>query len=43
MGKIGETTKRTIFRQNGADYNRIFELEITDPINRDILECSWLE
>jgi hypothetical protein len=43
MGKVGENAKRTIFRQNGSDFQRIFELSVSDPVNRDLLECSWLE
>ena len=43
MGRAGESDKRTIFRQNGVDFHRIFELSVSDPVNRDILECDWIE
>ena len=43
MGKVGESAKRTLFRQNGVDYQRIYELSVSDPCNRDLLEVSWLE
>jgi hypothetical protein len=43
MGRAGESTHRTLFRQNGVDFNRIFEVSVSDPCNRDLLEVSWIE
>jgi hypothetical protein len=43
MGKAGESDKRTMFRQNGAAFQRICELSVSDPVSRDLLEVSWLE
>lgn len=32
MGKIGEGTKRVVYRRLGQARNRVFELKITDPV-----------
>ena len=42
MGKVGESTKRTLFRQNGVDFQRIYEVSVSDPVNRDILSVDWI-
>ncbi|MHB8084278.1 MAG: hypothetical protein ACYDHZ_00430 [Dehalococcoidia bacterium] len=42
MGKVGQTRKRTIFRQNGIDFQRIFQLTVSEPVNRDLLMAEWI-
>lgn len=37
MGKIGEYTKRAIWRRLGRSRNRIFRVTITDPVKRVII------
>lgn len=41
MGNIGEYGRRTVFTRLGSAYSRIFELTVSDPVNRDILGVDW--
>ncbi len=42
MGKIGETTRRAIWRRLGVSRNRTFRLTITDPVER-VITGAYLE
>lgn len=42
MGKIGEYSRRAIWRRLGTSRNRVYELVITDPVKRVIID-AWAE
>lgn len=42
MGKIGEYSRRAIWRRLGASYNRVYEVVIADPVKRVIID-AWAE
>jgi hypothetical protein len=42
MGKIGEGTKRVIYRRLGQARNRVFELKVTDPV-RCFISNAYLD
>lgn len=41
LGKIGEYTYRTVWRQNGSDFKRMYRLTITDPVLRRVLGIDF--
>lgn len=40
IGKIGETTRRVIKRRLGAARDRVYEVSVSDPVNRDIVGAT---
>jgi hypothetical protein len=40
IGKVGETTRRAIWRRLGAARDRVYEVRISDPVKRDIAGAS---
>lgn len=40
MGKIGEYTKRVIFRRLGQSRDRIYRISISDPVKRVIIAAD---
>ncbi len=39
IGKVGETERRAVFRNLGQARNRVFELEVSDPVNVTIINA----
>lgn len=39
MGKVGEYSKRAIFRRLGSAYNRVFEISTTDPVRFSVINA----
>ncbi len=42
IGKIGETKNRAIWRRRGYARDTVFEVTVTDPVNRDIVGATLL-
>lgn len=42
MGSIGEYSKRVIWRRLGQSFNRVYEVVITDPVKRVIID-AWAD
>ena len=42
LGKVGEYSKRAIFRRLGASYNRVFEISTTDDV-RFAITSAFIE
>ncbi len=40
IGKVGQTTNRCIWRRLGISRDRVFQVVVSDPINRDITGAS---
>jgi hypothetical protein len=40
MGKIGETTRRAIRRRLGAARDRVYEVRVSDAVNRDVVGAT---
>lgn len=39
IGKVGEYSKRAIFRRLGSSYNRVFEISMTDPVKFAVIDA----
>jgi hypothetical protein len=42
LGAVGETRRRAIIRRMGQARDRIYELSISDPVNRDVVGASLI-
>jgi len=42
MGQIGEYGVRSLWRQMGSSFSRIFKLSVSDPVNRNIISVNWM-
>ena len=40
LGKIGEYTRRAIARRLGAPRDRVYEVTVSDPVNRDVVGAT---
>jgi hypothetical protein len=40
IGQIGETGRRTIWRRLGRARDRVYEVRVSDPVNRDVVGAS---
>lgn len=40
IGKTGETKNRVMWRRLGIARDRVFQVSVSDPVNRDIVGCS---
>jgi hypothetical protein len=40
MGKAGETTRRAIKRRLGAARDRVYEVRVSDAVNRDVVGAT---
>lgn len=40
MGKIGQTLNRTMYRKLGFSRDAVFDLEVIDPVRRDLIGCT---
>jgi hypothetical protein len=40
IGKIGQTGRRTIWRRLGRARDRVYEVRVSDPVNRDVVGAS---
>lgn len=43
IGKTGETKRRSIVRRLGSARDRVYEVEISDPVNRDVVGASLID